>query len=111
MTRLELLEYALEGARLQMGLLDKPSDEEVQQLENDIREIEHDIAIEHEGSYKSYVHVADANIRPEVPQTDHCPDHPDAPLDFGYGLAGGGMGGYMYCTVCGNVISKSQDPF
>lgn len=109
MTRLELLEYALEGARLQMGLLDKPSDEEVQQLENDIREIEHDIAIEHES--KVYVHVADAEIRPEVPQTDHCPDHPDVQLEFGYGLAGGGMGGYMYCPVCDRVISKSQDPF
>lgn len=47
--------------------------------------------------------------RRDLPTGDHCPDHPDAELDAGYGLAGGGMGPYMYCSVCYQVISKTQD--
>lgn len=29
--------------------------------------------------------------------------------EFGYGMAGGGMGSYTYCNVCGMVIDKVQD--
>lgn len=29
--------------------------------------------------------------------------------DFGYGLAGGGIGCYIYCQICQQVISKVQD--
>lgn len=31
------------------------------------------------------------------------------PYEFGYGLAGGGMGPYMYCPSCGAVVNKMQD--
>lgn len=35
-----------------------------------------------------------------------------APLEMGYGLAGGGMGPYMYCPTesCGKTFIKSQEP-
>ena len=39
-----------------------------------------------------------------------CPDHPSIEPEAGYGLAGGGMGPYMYCPKCGRVLSKVQDP-
>lgn len=31
------------------------------------------------------------------------------PLEMGYGLAGGGIGPYMYCPSCSAVTHKSQD--
>lgn len=39
-----------------------------------------------------------------------CPEHPNIEPEVGYGLAGGGMGVYSYCPVCGMVIEKVQDP-
>jgi len=45
----------------------------------------------------------------EGPDTDVCPDHPDARQEMGYGLAGGGMGVYTCCSVCGHIISKTMD--
>lgn len=32
------------------------------------------------------------------------------PKEMGYGLAGGGIGPYMYCPKCGIVTDKSQEP-
>lgn len=40
---------------------------------------------------------------------EKCPAHPEAILEMGYGLAGGGIGPYSYCPICGSVVSKSQD--
>ena len=37
-----------------------------------------------------------------------CPDC-KVLLEFGYGLAGGGMGPYEYCPQCGAVYNKTQD--
>lgn len=39
-----------------------------------------------------------------------CPDHPDVEPECGYGMAGGGLGAYMYCPVCGMVLDKTEDP-
>ena len=30
-------------------------------------------------------------------------------FEAGYGMAGGGMGAYMYCCKCGEIASKVQD--
>ena len=47
------------------------------------------------------VHLASAERCPKCLSTD---------LEMGYGLAGGGMGPYSYCSKCGIVVNKSQDP-
>lgn len=39
-----------------------------------------------------------------------CPKCLGTNLEMGYGLAGGGYGPYSYCTSCGTVVNKSQDP-
>jgi len=31
-------------------------------------------------------------------------------LEASYGLAGGGIGAYMFCPTCGRVFNKTQDP-
>lgn len=38
-------------------------------------------------------------------------EHCRTPLEMGYGLAGGGIGPYMYCPAehCGRTFIKSQD--
>lgn len=38
-----------------------------------------------------------------------CPDHKKYPSEIGFGLAGGGYGTYTYCTICGKVLSKTQE--
>lgn len=32
-----------------------------------------------------------------------------AETEMGYGLAGGGCGVYLWCDVCQDVVSKTQD--
>lgn len=41
-----------------------------------------------------------------------CCQYCRTPLEMGYGLAGGGMGPYMYCPDerCGKTFVKSQEP-
>lgn len=46
---------------------------------------------------------------PEMNDETTCPDHPEAPAETGFGLAGGGFGPYTYCTECFRVLSKSKD--
>lgn len=29
--------------------------------------------------------------------------------EHGYGLAGGGMGAYLFCPICEKVVQKNQD--
>jgi hypothetical protein len=43
-------------------------------------------------------------------QRDRCPKCLSTNLEMGYGLAGGGFGPYSYCTTCGIVVNKSQEP-
>lgn len=60
-----------------------------------------------------YLHIGYRNKRKELPELDDsltCPEHPDAPVDSGYGMAGGGMGIYTCCSMCGRILSKSEDP-
>lgn len=40
-------------------------------------------------------------------QPEKCPQC-DGPLNEGYGMAGGGVGPYLYCTVHG-VVFKTQE--
>lgn len=53
-------------------------------------------------------HFCGGDPRPES-LLDKCPEHPDAPYEGGYGLAGGGMGAYCICTICGTLFGKVLD--
>lgn len=39
-----------------------------------------------------------------------CPDCGGTDIGGGYGIAGGGIGAYLYCRQCGVVFDKVQDP-
>lgn len=57
------------------------------------------------------LHVDESTVSPSA-ALDHCPEHPDqttANCEGGYGLAGGGMGAYYICGVCGSVFGKTDD--
>ncbi len=41
--------------------------------------------------------------------SERCPKCLSTDLEMGYGLAGGGIGPYSYCSKCGTVVNKSQD--
>ena len=42
---------------------------------------------------------------------DRCPKCNNETLEMGYGLAGGGIGVYSYCTTDGcDYFDKTQDP-
>lgn len=60
---------------------------------------------------KIEIHI-DANTkRKDIPETQfECCPHCQGELEFGFGLAGGGMGPYQYCHSCGRVVSKSDMP-
>lgn len=47
---------------------------------------------------------------PEMDQSIRCPDHPTTEPEVGYGMAGGGIGVYEFCPMCGRILCKSQDP-
>lgn len=56
------------------------------------------------------IHIHSANQDPSIP--DHGPDQcPKCKVDYevGFGLAGGGYGGYTYCPKCGDMLSKTQE--
>lgn len=38
-----------------------------------------------------------------------CPKCGSKEVEDGYGLAGGGMGSYTCCAMCGTILSKRQD--
>lgn len=46
---------------------------------------------------------------PEECKLEGCPG--EEGWEPGYGLAGGGMGFYLYCAKCERVVSKTQDHF
>lgn len=56
-----------------------------------------------------FFHADSKEQDPSIPNLDHCPDHPNAIPEMGYGMAGGGMGPYSFCPECGKMLSKSQD--
>lgn len=55
-----------------------------------------------------FIHMDFAEQDPSIPEKgpDVCPTC-GKPLESGYGMAGGGMGVYMYCEEHG-IISKTQ---
>lgn len=67
---------------------------------------------DHKG--KTVVHTDTSEVHQGIGQYNQslkCPEHPEAPVEDGYGMAGGGFGVYNYCSECGRVLSKSPDPF
>ena len=65
---------------------------------------------------QTFIHITPSDKRPGIPELgegvacdkDQCPGPKG--WEFGYGLAGGGMGAYNYCDVCNRVTEKSLDP-
>lgn len=62
------------------------------------------------------IHADTIDPAPGVKVVDALPDH-DAPcpecggeLFYGYGLAGGGMGGYVSCDGCDALWKVMEDP-
>lgn len=56
-------------------------------------------------------HIDESTIAPSA-ALDHCAEHPDQTsenCEGGYGLAGGGVGAYYICGVCGSVFGKTDD--
>ena len=47
-------------------------------------------------------------VKPKVTDQQKCSEC-GAALEMGYGLAGGGMGSYLYCPVHG-VLEKWEEP-
>ena len=41
--------------------------------------------------------------------SQRCPECGSDRIEAGYGMAGGGMGLYMYCGQCSYIIDKVQD--
>lgn len=62
-----------------------------------------------------FIHVSRAEQDPDIPKSgeevrcteETCPG--EKGWEVGYGLAGGGIGIYMYCNKCEKVVSKDQD--
>lgn len=57
------------------------------------------------------VHLDFTEKRSDLPDHDpgvRCSDHPSAPPEDGFGMAGGGFGIYTYCPECGRVLTKSE---
>lgn len=57
--------------------------------------------------------IDSAKQREDIPDFDEsikCTEHPDAKIEVGFGLAGGGYGSYTFCTGCGRILSKDQEP-
>jgi len=49
---------------------------------------------------------------PKLPAFDmrvKCPAHLNVRPKAAYGLAGGGIGEYTYCRMCGKILTKTQD--
>jgi hypothetical protein len=43
------------------------------------------------------------------PRSDGKCQYCGGETDVGYGLAGGGIGVYTYCTSCNRILDKTQD--
>lgn len=79
----------------------------------DWRTMSSDVAIEHVRGDELLVHLDSSERDPALPELDQiqaCPDHPQAEPLLGYGLGGGGVGPYTFCSECGKILSKSEDP-
>lgn len=61
---------------------------------------------------KISLHLDFTEQHPDIPsmaEAKLCPEHHDVPPEINYGLAGGGIGVYMICPVCGRILGKDQD--
>lgn len=59
---------------------------------------------------KAILYLDLTDKRGDLPDYDpsvRCKDHPNAAVEEGYGLAGGGLGIYTYCADCCVVLSKT----
>ena len=59
---------------------------------------------------KINIHIDSNTIRNGIldRQVHECPTC-KGPLETGYGMAGGGMGGYGYCEKCERIVWKCSD--
>lgn len=57
-------------------------------------------------------HLDKSKIEPQEkpPRSDGKCQYCGGETDMGYGLAGGGMGPYTYCSSCGKICDKMEDP-
>jgi hypothetical protein len=57
------------------------------------------------------IYIDSSEIEPQKksPRDDGKCQYCGGDTDQGYGLAGGGLGVYAYCTVCDRVTDKWQD--
>jgi len=53
-----------------------------------------------------YLDTATCDL-PKLDDRVPCPDHRDAPVEVGFGLAGGGYGTYTCCSICCRVLTKT----
>ena len=72
-----------------------------------------DLAVADEDGYEAHdddVQIFGTSGTVHLVQADRCPKCLSTNLEMGHGLAGGGIGPYSYCSTCGVVVNKSQDP-
>ncbi len=55
------------------------------------------------------IHIDYLEQHPDIPEQgpDKCPKC-NVEAECGYGMAGGGVGVYIYCPNCGQILSKTQ---
>jgi hypothetical protein len=61
---------------------------------------------------KVIAHIDTSEIEPQEkpPRDDGKCQYCGGDTDIAYGMAGGGMGAYAFCTVCERITDKWQDP-
>ena len=61
---------------------------------------------------KTIIHTDSSEVEPQElpPRSDEKCQYCGGDTDIAYGMAGGGMGAYRYCTQCGRITDKWQDP-
>lgn len=72
-----------------------------------------DLAVGDEDGYEAHdddVQIFGMSGTVHLVQADRCPKCLSTNLEMGFGLAGGGYGPYSFCSACGIVVNKSQDP-
>ncbi len=71
-----------------------------------------DLAVSDEDGYEAHdddVQLFGTGGKLHLVNTEHCHKCLSTNLEMGYGLAGGGIGPYSYCTHCGiDVLSAFQ---
>lgn len=59
---------------------------------------------------KAHVDSGEVDQQAKPPRDDGKCQYCGGETEIGYGLAGGGIGAYAYCTACGKITEKWEDP-